>query len=135
MRLHDWMMRFEALVLDRQHTRFAFGAHDCSMWACDVVLAITGRDPAVDLRGSYQDEAGAEAVMAAGGGLAAMAAARFGDEIHPAMAATGDIGLIETPRGPALVVCNGPAWLAAAPFGLAVVPTREVLRAWRCEVT
>lgn len=134
MRLHDWMLRFEALVLDRQHTRFAFGTHDCSMWACDAVMAVTGRDPAADLRGSYSDEAGADVVIEQGGGLAAMAAARFGPEIPPLMAATGDIGLVETTRGPALVVCNGAAWLAAAPFGLTVAPARDVLRAWRCEV-
>lgn len=133
-RLHDWQMRFERLVQERQHTRFSFGAHDCSLWACDVVEAVTGHDPAADLRGTYSDEEGAEAVMQAGGGLAAMACARFGQEIAPLMAAVGDVGLIDTDRGPALAACNGGTWMVASAFGLAHVPTARVLRAWRCEV-
>jgi hypothetical protein len=128
------MLRLEQLVAERQRERFALGVHDCSMWACDAVLAVTGRDPGSNLRGTYATEADAEAVIAAGGGLARVAADRLGAEILPAQAAVGDVGLIETERGPALVVCMGKGWLAAAPIGLAHVHRSAVLRAWRCEV-
>lgn len=134
MRLNDWMLRLEKLVQERQRARFTWGEHDCSMWACDAVQAVTGRDPAADLRGLYASEAEANALIEAGGGLGAMACARFGAEIAPALAAAGDIGLISTPRGDALVVCVGGHWLAAAPFGLTVIPAASVLRTWRCEV-
>lgn len=133
MRLNDWMLRLEKLVQERQHARFAWGSQDCSMWACDAVQAVTGHDPAQDLRGLYSTEAEAAALIEEGGGLPAMACARFGAEIGPRLAAAGDVGLIATPRGDALVVCAGGHWLAAAPFGLTLVPTASVLRAWRCE--
>lgn len=134
MRLHDWQLRLEALVNDRAHTRFEYGAHDCCMWACDVVQAVTGLDPVADLRGTYSDESGAAQVMEAGGGLEAMAAARFGVEIPPLAAAAGDVGLIEVDNMPALVACVGGAWLAASSFGVVVVPVESVISAWRCEV-
>lgn len=133
-RLTDWMLRLEALASERQRERFAFGLHDCSMWACDAVQAVTGRDPGADLRGTYATEAEAEVVIASRGGLAQIATDRLGAEIPPGLAAAGDVGLIETDRGPALVVCMGRVWLAAGPFGLTPVSRSAVLRAWRCEV-
>ena len=133
-RLPDWMLRYEALVQERLHTRFAFGVHDCSMWPCDAALAITGRDPAADLRGVYSTEEEAAQLIAGHGSLAEMAAQRFGPEISPRMAACGDIGLTQTDRGPALAVCNGAGWLAAAAFGLAHVHRSQIERAWRVEV-
>ena len=134
MRLHDWPLRLEALIDDRLHTRFSFGLHDCCMWACDVVMAVTGRDPVADLRSTYSTEEEAAAVMEAGGGLAAMAEARFGPEIKPLAAAAGDVGIIDTDLGPALVACGGATWLAASGFGVVAVDQSQVLRAWRCEV-
>lgn len=134
MRLNDWMMRLEALHKDRLHRRFSFGEHDCCMWACDVVQSVTGVDPVADLRGTYGTADEAAAVMQAGGGLEQMAADRFGPEIKPVAAQSGDVGLIETVQGPALVACVGLYWLGAAAFGLCHVPDEEVKRAWRCEV-
>lgn len=134
MRLHDWALRLESLIDDRLHTRFSFGQHDCCMWACDVVRAVTGRDPVADLRGTYSTEEEASAVMDAGGGLEAMAEARFGPEIKPLAAAAGDVGIIDTDLGPALVACGGSTWLAASGFGVVAVDQSQVLRAWRCEV-
>lgn len=133
-RHNDWMLRLEAIIAKRQHTRFAYGAHDCCMWACDVVFEITGRDPAVGIRGTYADELGARLIVESSGGLSVLAAQRFGAEVSPLCAAAGDIGLVPTARGDALVVCVGGAWLGAAPFGLARIPLRGARQAWRCEV-
>jgi hypothetical protein len=133
-RLPDWMLRLEALVDARSHQRFEWGVFDCSMWACDVVLAVTGRDPAVGLRGEYSSEEDAAALIEAGGSLRSMAAARFGVEIDPRSAAVGDVGLIATDRGPALVACMGSHWLSAGAWGLVVVDAADVEQAWRCEV-
>ncbi len=135
MRLPDWMLRLEQLVEQRQRARFEWGVQDCSMWACDVVLAATGVDPADGLRGTYSNEAEAQAVIDAGGGLAALAEARFGPEVPVLAAAVGDVGLMQTERGPALVACMGAYWLAAGAWGLVVVEPAAVERAWRCEVT
>jgi uncharacterized protein DUF6950 len=47
---------------------FAWGRHDCMLFAADWALALTGRDPAAPWRGTYSDEAGARAIIQASGG-------------------------------------------------------------------
>jgi len=46
---------------------FAPGEADCALFVADWVRANTGRDPASDLRGTYSDEAGWQAVIASRG--------------------------------------------------------------------
>ena len=113
--------------------RFDIGQHDCCLWACDVVQAVCGYDAAHGLRGAYATEAEAQALIDVHGGLHALAAARFGIEIAPELATAGDVGLIDTDRGPALVACVGGHWLGAGAFGLVMGSTDEVLAAWRAE--
>jgi len=46
-----------------------WGSHDCIMAVCNHVLRQTGIDPAAPWRGSYNDEAGALALMLPFGGV------------------------------------------------------------------
>jgi hypothetical protein len=134
-RQHDWMLRLERLMSERRAMPFAWGSNDCCMWAADAVQAVTGRDPAADLRGTYTTQEAALEVIEQAGGLRALAAARLGLEVPVVAAQTGDVGLLEQPTGDqALCVCMGGHWQAVAPHGLWAVPTSWVLCAWRCEV-
>ena len=73
---------------------FIWGVSDCELTLADWVLAVEGWDPAVDLRGTYEDEAGAAAVMAEAGGAVAMISRQL--RRRPcADVRSGDIGLIE----------------------------------------
>jgi len=132
-RLHDWMLRMQSLVESRLHARFVIGQHDCCLWACDVVQAVCGYDAAHGIRGTYNTEEQAQALIDDHGGLHVLAADRFGVQIEPSQATAGDVGLIDTERGPALVACAGGHWLGAGPFCLVTVPTDEVVVAWRAE--
>jgi hypothetical protein len=135
-RPYDWMLRLERLAAERRAMGFAWGVNDCCMWAADVVLAVTGVDPAADLRGSYATEAQALAVIEQAGGLRALAAARLGPEVPVLAAQTGDVGLVEQPSGVlALAACLGGSWQAVGPEGLWAVPLSWVVAAWRCEVS
>lgn len=136
-RMHDWMLRFDEIVRARHRTPFQWGLHDCCMWPADCVLAITGDDPAHGFRGSYSDEAGARALVEAHGGVAGLASAVLGDEVPPAAARVGDIGLHETAtgEGPSLCVCGGDFWFAAGARGLVMLPLEAIERAWRVEVS
>lgn len=51
---------------------FQWGRGDCILSVCDHVAAVTGIDPAAPWRGSYSDEAGAEAICREFGGVAAL---------------------------------------------------------------
>ena len=129
------MRRLEALLKARREQAFAWGSNDCCMWAADVVQAVTGTDPAADLRGRYSTEGEAHSVIDAAGGLAALAAARLGPEVPVLCARAGDVGLLQQPDGTeALAACLGPHWQAVTPAGLWTVPTSWVVRCWRCEV-
>jgi hypothetical protein len=122
--------RFEALVRSRLREPFAWGAHDCCMWAADAVLAKTGRDPAAQFRGAYSDAMGAARLIESLGGIEAIGA-MAGHEIAPLMATWGDIGLVILEDRELLSVCDGRHWLGTALGGLSARPLNAARKAWR----
>lgn len=135
-RLRDWPERLAALFAASAARPFEWGSFDCCLFAADAVLAVTGHDPAADLRATYSTEAGAARVLRRHGGVAGVAAARAGREVSPALAQPGDVGLSHhNPELPALAVWGGCAWHQAGAVGLEVVPAESVARAWRCTAT
>jgi len=78
-RVRDWQSRLQACRAERCERPFAWGALDCALWGADCVHAVTGTDPAADLRGTYSDAAGAARVVARLGGLRAIGDARLGE--------------------------------------------------------
>lgn len=131
-RRHDWMLQLAAVVSARLAAPFAWGANDCCLFAADCVHAITGQDPAADLRGTYTTELGAGRVLQAHGGITGLACDRLGPVIRADLAQPGDVGLVWMVRRPTLAVCVGQHFMAPGVCGLVVVPTNEVQRAWRC---
>lgn len=130
MRRRDWQERLQALVLARLHEPFAWGEHDCCLFAADAVQAVTGFDPAAPWRGTYVDERGAMRLVRELGGLAAIAVLGGGEEVHPLRARAGDIVLGHVDRD-CLGVCLGATWHAPSAAGLVARPMAEAQRAWR----
>lgn len=128
-RLPDWAGRLAALVSRAHSEPFAWGRHDCCLWAADAVQATTGVDLATDLRGGYTDARGAYRRLTAIGGLRG-AAARAGALVAPLRAWAGDVGLVRFDGRPMLAVCQGEVWLCAATRGLAAVPLAAASFAW-----
>lgn len=126
-----WQSRLDALLSERLHQPFAWGVHDCALFAADAVLAVTEVDPAAALRGSYSTEAEARLIIDAAGGLASIATEALGEPVAAAMARPGDIGLLEAGLGETLVVCVGQRWMAPADDGLKVLRLGHVAQAWR----
>ena len=132
-RLPDWQPRLAALFAARQAEPFAWGRFDCCLFAADAVLAVTGHDPAAELRGTYATEQEAAHVLRRVGGVAGVAIRRAGPVVVPQLAQPGDVGLsMLDPERPSLAVWGGGAWHAAGTIGLAHVPAEAVVRAWRC---
>lgn len=129
-RRRDWPGRFFRLIGAARARPFAWGTHDCCLWAADSVEAVTGTDPAARWRGTYRDEIGALRLVRALGGLPAVAALG-GVEIAPGLAAPGDVGLVTWPDGVAcLGVCAGVSrWLVVGDSGLVTLHQRAA-RAW-----
>lgn len=128
----DWQLRLAALVERRQAQPFAWGASDCCTWASDVVEAVTGHDPAADVRGTYSGWLGALVQAKERGGLPHVCAQRLGARVRPALAQPGDIGLAREGSMPMLVAHTGGCWMGQGPDGLVPVRPDAVVVAWRC---
>jgi hypothetical protein len=124
------------LVRDRITLSFEWGIRDCAMLAFDVILAITGKDPAPDLRGRYSTGEEAVALLRTLGGLEGIARDRFGPPAEEMR--DGDIVLLHRH------LCIGPTadlgafgvfWrgliVAQAPRGIGYTRPEQVKRAWR----
>lgn len=143
-RAQHWATRsLHQFLIDRATARFAWGTHDCALFAADGVQAMTGVDIASDFRGRYTDEAGAKAAIARITGVAngtvedaaAWCAAKHGlvELIHPLMAQRGDLVVLEDAGRviAGLVHLSGRHVAAAGEQGLKKIPIAGVKRAWR----
>lgn len=132
-RAPDWEERL-AVYLDRvREEPFAWGSHDCALFAAGAVRAMTGTDPAAGLRNTYSDRAGAALALRerAAGTLLRTATAWLGRAKHPAFAQRGDLVM----RGPTtLGVCVGlHSWFVGEEHGasgLVAWPTASCSKAF-----
>ena len=133
-RFEAWPARLRAAIEHGRDTGFAWGKNDCCLFAANCIHAMTGIDPAENLRG-YDSQRGASARLRRQGGIEKLAetrARRHGwPEIPPATAQRGDIVLVEDTNGRALAVVEGRWVLQPAEQGLAARPLSAGLRAWR----
>lgn len=131
-RLPDWQTRLGDLIGQRMRAPFAWGRHDCVMFAADAVLAVTGADLAQGLRGTYTTADEAAAVLQQHGGLIELCIRRLGPVVPVTLAQPGDVGLVRMGDVPALVVCGGAHFLGVGAAGLQPMLPEEVVRTWRC---
>lgn len=111
---------------------FAWGRHDCALFAADWVLNETGHDPAAAWRGRYRSEAGAARAIEAAGGLEeAFDAALRGVWGRCPPPAAG-VGVIEGNAGPTGAIRAGRMWAALSPAGTCTVRALDVecIAAW-----
>ena len=136
-----WELRLLEVVADHSRRPFAWGGvgggSDCHMMAMDAVVAVTGADPYADERGRYSTRRGAlRRFRARGFGWLGEAYAAVLDEIPPAHAQRGDIGLVLVDDGKggtveAAVVMLPPHAHGKSETGAVRVPVSAVTRAFR----
>ena len=127
----DWPARLHALLAQRAVFPFAWGQHDCCLFVCDAIQAMTGHDPAAGLR-TYRTERGALRVLKRHGGVAGVADARLGPRVPVLAAQVGDAGLVTLDERDSLALCAGSHWLATGLQGLIPLPLEVANIAWRC---
>jgi hypothetical protein len=103
--------------------RFVWGECDCGLWASSWVKEKTGRDPAAPVRGRYKTKLGYIRYFARLGGLVGhfceiMTREGFRPTEDPK---PGDVAIIETPEGPAVVIRTELGWAWKSEKGIAVV--------------
>lgn len=132
MRRPDWKTRLIAYLGKVASLPFEPGVNDCALFAAGAVEAVTGIDLAAGWRGRYQSLAEGFALLQAAGFAdhIALTAAHF-PEIAPALAAAGDLAVVQGPEGDALGVVQGEAIYVLSPRRLGIVPLTYALRAFR----
>jgi hypothetical protein len=129
-RFEDWPERLHAFVAARSATPFAWGMHDCCIFAADAVLAVTGQDPGAPWRGYSTARVAVRRMREPG--LPAIASAALGEPIAAPLAWRGDVVAVRLGKRIALGVCLGDvATVAATPTGVAMVPMIAATAAWR----
>ena len=132
MRLPDWKTRLIAHVGSCAQLPFAYGQHDCALFAAGCIKAMTGVDLAANWRGKYTTlKGGLMALRRAGfADHLALAAAHF-EEIAPAFAAPGDLAVLDGPEGAVLGVVQGEGIYVLALSGLGTLPLTHACSAYR----
>jgi len=112
MRISNWPSALIAHIDENRDNPFRWGTHDCMLWGASCVEAITGEDPASELRGTYSSALGAYRIIEQSGGfnqtvekfLAGGAEMR----IDLSLAMRGDLVTTTDDRGrKSLGVCDG----------------------------
>lgn len=130
----DWPERLAEFVEARRNMPFAWGVHDCMMFAADWVQQLRGVDILAAYRGAYATEAEGDAILTRDGGmeaiLASAAQAAGLSERPPRQAQRGDLALIAHGNLLMAGIVNGTNVAVTGADGLAFVPARLIQRAW-----
>ena len=132
-RLPNWRSALSAYFEKVRATAFVYGKSDCACFVAGAVEAMTGVDPMADIRGRYATVIGAKRFLkSAGASSLADFVARSFEEVHPAYARCGDLGVIKTdgPFGAALGVVSGERVMALTENGLDSVDRSTMQRAF-----
>ena len=135
-------MTLEAFLTSLAGRPFAWGRTDCCLVLADWLLACgRNRDVAEHLRGTYDDEAGCGAVLAAGGGVLRMvsrlAEEACLEEVEPSVAGPGAIAVVryaragERPRHFGAIRTPSGRWAIKATDGLLMIRDARVAAAWK----
>lgn len=136
-RFEDWPARLDVAIARARHIPFQWGRHDCCLFACDVVHALTGVDPGAEIRGRYESELGARRLLKSlyGGSLECAvrdhAGRYFGAATAPLAAGRGDCVLLRNGGQVCLGIVAGRVIAAPGPDELSLVPLDAAFAAWR----
>jgi len=134
-RISNWPRALADYVSAREREPFAWGRHDCILFACGAIDAIIGKDPAHHWRGAYSTALQAARIFKAWGGFEEMVATIAGaegfDEQPVTMARRGDLVLLQQDRWPAAGVCLGVLSAFVGKEHLIMVKTAACSRSWR----
>lgn len=130
MRLYNWETRLALYITRVAREGFAWGRHDCALFAAGGVEAVTGTDPAAAWRGRYDSlAAGLRLIRAAGHADHIAAADVMFPAVPPAMVLPGDLAVVEAEDGaPALGIVEGQLIYVLRPDDLGLVTIEQASR-------
>ena len=136
MRRADWIDRLLATADAARDMPFAWGQHDCCLFAARCVDAMCDTVYAEQLATQYSDERSALAYIATWGDLRSAVCEWLGETVRrPALLRRGDVVLFRDAAGQeAIGVCLGATVAAASrDGGLALLPMSAAITGWRVD--
>lgn len=132
MRRSDWQQRLSMEAIRLQNVPYEFGEHDCILFAANCVMAMTGEDPADDIRGRYKTEIGAARIIKNSGfkSLGDMIADRL-PEVAMDQVRRGDVVLCNGPHGEFAAMVVGKTCVGPGRDGMLHIPLSQALRGYR----
>lgn len=134
-RFDDWPTRLVSTIDAAQTRPFEWGVHDCCLFACDCILAMTGVDAASWFRGRYSSRETAVSALREYGGTLAVVAEQITEElgcpeVSIAAAHRGDVAYAPTELGDALgIIYDQYVWVPGVD-GMVRLPINHALRVW-----
>jgi hypothetical protein len=130
MRRYDWNSRLHHYLEQVVRQPFAWGHHDCTLFAAGAVRAMTDTDHAAAFRGRYTTARGGKRVLRQAGHADHVALAeQLFAAVSLAMAGEGDIAVVPSEEGPALGIFAGPGVYVVGPSGLSIVARDRATKA------
>lgn len=129
MRPVGWKEALHQCVAAEASRTFAYGEHDCALFAARCVAAVTGIDHAAAF-GAY-DSAKAQQLLAEHNGVEGIATMILGEPAPPNHCRAGDVVVADLPLGPTLGICLGSNCAFAAARGLLYMPRSVIRCGWR----
>jgi hypothetical protein len=130
MRIENWEIALSRHLMAWRERKFEWGSSDCAQFAGQAIEAMTGEN--ILAAYPYTDEESGNAVLAAAGGLEALAQLHLG-EYHqqPKTMMRGDFVLMQLP----LITCGivddtGMRIAAMGPAGLVRLPREAAWKIW-----
>jgi len=131
----NWERALSEIITLHRTTPFKWGSHDCAVFAANVIWAISGEDPARELRGTYKSAQQAKgALKRRGHTLLSFVDSKFARLQRVSMAKRGDLVFYRDEKSPfkgSLGVCEGLYSWFADEHGLKPIKTADCHHAWR----
>lgn len=133
MKIKNWESMLAKFIQSHKNTPFAWGEHDCCLFAANAVKLITGIDYADRFRGKYTTQLGSvRALKRYGkGGIKETLDEVMGEPIPRLQCSRGDVVLIMLEQPTLGIYYNG-VW-APGLNGVVTFESPEVLCCWRCQ--
>jgi hypothetical protein len=137
-RRRDWEARLGSYFQSRSDSPFHYGVHDCCLFVCGAILAMTGIDVAAPFRGAYRSRKEAMQLLCnyAGDSSVQAIVEKVTREyqmprVDTVMAQRGDVVLIKRPNDYSLGIVDLQGKVAVAiDTGFTRIPISFAARAW-----
>jgi len=126
----DWQPRLVTYLGQHAARSFAWGEHDCALFAAGAIEAMTGTDLSGGAAGTYATRAEGMALLDNRDGLIGFVD-RFLTRIQPSLARPGDVIAVGHGRVAALGILQGNAVYVLRDTGLGLVSRLDASVAWR----